>query len=162
MSATDYSFEMSALRKDVLGIVADHVRDGDFAGAKHAAAREIRRHSPENPEQDAKAFRTSFDKAKTMVEDGGRYDIDIDPMPALLPDHDAELTPGLEINGEVTEVVTSYDHSGFGDPDTSVYPVVDHGSGFRVCTCGAQKYYTACPHTLARVVERNWADAPLP
>jgi hypothetical protein len=156
----DYQFEMFDLRKDVLALVAMHVRDGDFVLAKHAAKREILRRAEGDASKAADAFGTSFDKAKEMVQEGGNHAIHIDAMPSILPDHDAEINPNTEIDGDVVEVVTSVDTSSFRE-SKSVYPVVDHPSGFRVCTCGAQKYYITCPHTLARVIEMNWSEAPV-
>lgn len=160
MSATsDYEFEMFDLRKDVLAAVAEKAREGDLVGAKHEAKRLILRRATKNPSKNANAFETSFEKARDMVTEGGDYDLEIEDMPPILDGHDAEIDPSTEIEGEPIEVITSSEKTGFGEPDTSTYPVVAHPSGFRICTCGAQKYYIICPHTLARVLERNWEGA---
>lgn len=167
MSQSEYEFEMFDLRKAVLSTVAEHVRENDFVSAKHNAARLIERRAQgdaSDRRQAAEAFKTSFDRARETIDDGGDYDLDIDPFPAdgILVDHDAEIDPTTEIDGDVVEVVTSIKDEGWGQTEETVYPVVDHPSGFRICTCGAQKYYIVGPHTLARVIERNWKDAPMP
>ena len=163
MSAqSDYQFEMFDLRKDVLACVAVNARDDDLIRGRSNAKQMILRRGEGDAAKAAKAFGTSFDKAVEMVKEGGDYDLEIESFPddGILADHDAEINPTTEIEGDVAEIVTSTDNSSFRS-STSVYPVIDHPSGFRVCTCGAQKYYITCPHTLARVLEMNWSEAPL-
>lgn len=161
MSATEYEFEMFDLRKELLAMVAENAREDQLHRARNEGARRILTRGEGNVEKAAKAFKTSFDKAKEIVEKGGDHDLEIEEMPAILEDHDGEIQPG-EIDGKAVELIRSIDQSGFGEPQTSLYPVVDHPSGYRVCTCPSQKYYVLCPHTLARVIERNWPEAPLP
>ncbi|ERJ05105.1 Zinc finger SWIM-type protein [Halorhabdus tiamatea SARL4B] len=157
----DYEFEMFSLRKDTLALVAKEVREGNLTKAKRKGKNEIETRSEGDAQENGKAFVSSFEKGVEMVEAGGDYEIEIADMPSILEEHDAEIDPNTEINGEAAGVIRSHDHSGFGEAETSTYPVVHHESGFRVCTCAAQKYYIVCPHTLARVIERNWADAPV-
>lgn len=169
MSQTsDYTFDMFDLRKIVLATVAENVRNDDLVAAKHDAARLIRNQADgdaSDRQQAAKAFKTSFDRARETIEEGGDYDLDIDTFPSdgILHDHDAEIDPTTDIEGDVVEVLTSIKTEGWGQPEKNIYPVVEHQpSGYRVCTCPAQKYYIVCPHTLARIIERNWQAAPVP
>lgn len=162
MSTNAYKFEMGELRKDVLATVAEYARQDDLTTAKHRAKGMISRRADENPVKAAKAFETSFERAVETVKDGGDYDIEIEVMPPILNDHDAEIDPTAEIDGDPVEVITSTKTDGW-TAETSTYPIIDHqSSGFRICTCAAQKYYIVCPHTLSRVIERNWPNAPLP
>ncbi len=169
MSQTeDYQFEMFGLRKQLLALVAECARDDDLRRAKREGASLIRRNANGDADQRrkaAKAFKSSFDRAVETVNDGGDYDLEIADFPSdgILTgdDHDAEIDPTREIDGSVAELITSIKRERFSTEKTT-YPVIDHPSEFRICTCGAQKYYIVCPHTLARVIERNWANAPLP
>lgn len=163
-STDDYEFEMFDLRKRLLAGIAECVREGDFHKAKTEAKHIIRLNAEGNGEavdKQVKAFATSFDKARELVEEGGDTNLEIADMPPILEDHDGEIE-GDEIVGDAVELVRSVDRSGFGDPETSLYPVVDHPSGYRVCTCPSQKYHLVCKHTLARIIERDWEDAPVP
>ncbi|WP_167880052.1 hypothetical protein [Halorhabdus rudnickae] len=152
---------MFDLRKRVLAAVAEYAREDRLTQAKHEGARLIQRLGEGDAEKAAQAFRTSFDKAKEMIGEDVGYDLEIREMPPILEDHDGEIEPH-EIAGETVEVARSVNKTGFGQRESSLYPIVAHPSGYRVCTCPAQKYYIVCPHTLARVIERNWPEAPLP
>lgn len=165
----NYHFEMFDLRKAVLDTVATHARDDDLDAAKREAKRliKLRAKPTENttPAEAASAFGTSFDRAVDTVTGDGDYAIDIEDFP---PDgvlrnkyHDGVINPATEIDGDVVEILTSRKGSG-RDEEITVYPVVAHPSGFRICTCPAQRYGIVCPHTLARVIERNWTRAPVP
>lgn len=92
-------------------------------------------------------FGTIFENAVEIVT--GKKEINIED--AILNDHDGEIEPS-EIDGESVEVVKSY--SG------NQYPVVQHPSGYRICTCPSQKYQLVCKHTVARILERNWRGTP--
>jgi len=159
-SDTEYHFELFDLRRAVLDTVATHARNDDLDRAKDEAKRMIQLRG-ENPEKDASAFETSFDRALETVTDTAEYEIEIEEFPddGILPAkyHDAAINPSTEIDGDTVEILTSRKEDGL-----SVYPIVSHPSGFRVCTCPAQRYFIVCPHTLARVLERNWAQAPIP
>lgn len=164
-NTSDYQFEMFDLRRRVLAGIAECARNDDIHSAKFDAARLIRTHAKGDAEKAAKAFKTSFDRALETVRGTSEYEIDIEEFPAdgilTADDHDAEIDPTREIDGDVAEIITSTKKEGWSEEET-VYPIVAHPSGFRVCTCGAQKYYIVCPHTLARVIERNWTKAAVP
>ena len=164
MSTNQYQFEMFQLRKDVLATVAEHARNDELWKAKIEAKRMIRRRADSgNPTKVAKAFATSFKKARAFIEKGGNTELNIKgARNRILTDHDSGIDPSTDIEGDVVELIESVDDSGWGEPDVSEYPVVAHPSGYRVCTCPSQQYHIVCKHTLARVIERNWPNAPLP
>jgi len=155
---SEYKFTMFDLRKDVLATVADRARENDLATAKIEGKRLILNRAKGDSLKAAKAFETSFEKAVDMVSNSDDYELYHHEMPPILANHDAEIDPTTEIEGNVVEVVKSYDNTSF-PPKESIYPIISHPSGFQVCTCGAQKYYITCPHTLARTLQMNWADA---
>lgn len=157
---SDFTFEMDSLRRDVLAIVAVEIRKGSPQEAKIQGKREIKTRSMTNAREHARAFVSAFDRALKMLEKGGDY-IEVLDTPPIVEDHDAEIDPETEIHGEIVGTIRAHHRS--GERETKTYPVVqEEKSGFRVCTCGEQKEHTVCEHTLARVIERNWGDAPVP
>jgi hypothetical protein len=152
----EYSFEMFDLRRELLAMVAAEIRDGNPRVAKRKGARMVRQRSEWNGDRNADAFETAFERARELISDDGDTDIEIEDAPSIIRDGDHDgVIQGPEIDGDVAELIHSIDRSGFGDPETTTYPVVDHASGYRVCTCPAQKNFIVCKHTLARVIERN-------
>lgn len=161
MATQEYEFEMFDLRKTVLALVAEHAREDTLSEAKFDGKRLIRRYAESNASKAASAFATAFENAMEMVREDTKLEIEIeDASQRILADHDGEIAPS-EIEGEVTELIRSIDKTNF-TTEESEYPVVQHSSGFRVCTCPAQKYYIVCKHTLARVIERNRREVPAP
>lgn len=152
----DYNFEMHSLRREILQQLADGSRNcssrHELNSLKHQLQRYIRRNC--EPKQKSRSevaseFGTIFDNAVDIVT--GRKEIAIEDMPAILDDHDGAIESS-EIDGDAVEVIESY--------SSNMYPVVQHPSGFRVCTCPSQKYQLVCKHTVARIIERNWRGTP--
>jgi len=155
-SDSDYTFEMFDLRENLLAAVAKQVREGEPRLAEQDGKRMILRNATKNNSQNAKAFQTAFENAQELITDGGDTELKVEEAPALLRDDDHDgVIEGHQIDGRVVELIRSIDRSGWGESEETVYPVVAHDSGHRVCTCPSQKYHIVCKHTLARVIERN-------
>jgi hypothetical protein len=155
-SDTEYSFEMFALRRDLLAMVAEKVREGQPEVAKQKGKTMVLRRSSKHNSRNAEAFETAFENAQDMIAAGGNVELEIEAAPPVLRDEDHDgVIVGSEIDGRVTEIIRSIDNSGWGGSEESIYPVVAHDSGYRVCLCPAQKNFIICKHTLARVIERN-------
>jgi len=155
-SDSSYTFEMFDLRRALLAKVAQEIRNGNPRQAKREGKRLVLARSTRNNSRNAKAFATAFENARDLIADDGDVDLEIESAPPVVrfEAHDGAIK-GHQIDGPVTELIRSIDRSGWGDPEESVYPVIDHESGYRVCSCPAQKNFIVCKHTLARIIERN-------
>jgi hypothetical protein len=154
-----YKFELHDLREDILRKTAEGARccesQYELREVKFEIQKQIRRKvtdTKKSPSEVAQEFGTSFENGIDIVT--GESKMEIEDMPPLLEDHDGAIKPS-EIDGESIEVI----HTRTGSESTE-YPVVNHSSGYRICTCPSQKYHLVCKHTLARIIERNWKGTP--
>lgn len=154
-----YEFELHDLREDILRMTAEGARGCEspyeLRELKFQIQKYIRRNvtkTKKSPAEVAQEFGTSFENAVSVVT--GNAEMEIEEMPPLLEDHDGEIQP-TEIDGESVEVIRTGNSQ-----NPSTYPVVQHDSGYRICTCPSQKYHLVCKHTLARIIERNWMGTP--
>lgn len=150
-------FEMHECRRGAMCQIARVTRDSDSREQLQDAVYEVGDYILETVEPRNKDtydilrdFFTSFRSAEKIVFDRSSRSMHIRDATEIPDDHDGEILPSM-CDGQVIGVISS-ERPGRDSPNE--YPVYEI-DGYRICSCGGQRYRLLGPHTIARIIERN-------
>lgn len=158
----DYEFKMFEEREQILQKLSDEIMKCETKLELNRAKMDVKafiRHKINTKNKDMsqvlKTFGTSFENAKEMVftnRENMRFEREFQQI-MRYEDHDGEIRPE-EIDGNISSMIIRNKNK--ETKETKKYPIVEHSSGHRVCTCPSQKYNIVCKHTIARYIIRNF------
>lgn len=155
------NFELHKFRKNCIEMLEQEIRNcsdkHDLKSLKFEVQRYIRAHADEkekSPSQVASEFGTCYDNALEYVF--GDEHIEIERVSGIISDHDGSIDKS-DTDGSTSCIIKS--------PSGSKYPIYEVSTpkatveNYRICSCPSQKYHLLCKHTIARLIERNYAGS---